>query len=242
MDIGLAGFDPDENVTIWDKLYSVVDPLRNLHILKKEILYKPFNKSVEKSMPATNGNIPVACMGKTLYFNNHGHIGDVLHDVFINEIYSRLNVNGRQVIDIGATVGDTAIYFCVRGARSVHAYECDKRYYSELLKNVALNGLEKEITPHNTAVASLNGMRIEDGAVLKMDCEGCEYPVILGARAGVLERFSEIMMEYHYGYLNLRKRLGDAGFKVTVTRPQRSGVKGGMAGLLYATRNENRLQ
>ena len=51
--------------------------------------------------------------------------------------------------------------------------------------------------------------------VLKMDCEGCEYPIILNANNEVLRKFSQIMVECHYGYKNIQEKLEDAGFKVS---------------------------
>jgi len=54
-------------------------------------------------------------------------------------------------------------------------------------------------------------------AILKMDCEGCEYDII-SASDDVLRRFSHIYLEYHYGYENLKERLEKCGFNVSVTR------------------------
>jgi len=56
-------------------------------------------------------------------------------------------------------------------------------------------------------------------AVLKMDCEGCEYGSILHEDDGVLKVFKEMVVEYHYGYRNLVNRLRRAGFKVRYTKP-----------------------
>jgi Methyltransferase FkbM domain len=36
--------------------------------------------------------------------------------------------------------------------------------------------------------------------VLKMDCEGAEYEIILSATVDTLLRFSHLLIEYHYGY------------------------------------------
>ena len=47
-----------------------------------------------------------------------------------------------------------------------------------------------------------------------MDCEGCEYPIILNANNEVLQKFNQIMVECHYGYKNIERKLKDAGFKV----------------------------
>ena len=56
-------------------------------------------------------------------------------------------------------------------------------------------------------------------AVLKMDCEGCEYDAILNASDKTLRRFPLVQIEYHYGYKNLEGRLKRAGFVVNTTRP-----------------------
>ena len=58
---------------------------------------------------------------------------------------------------------------------------------------------------------------IKDG-VLKMDCEGCEYPIILNANNDVLKRFNQIMIECHYGYKNIERKLKYAGFKVSYSK------------------------
>ncbi|MEM0342518.1 MAG: hypothetical protein QW387_07290, partial [Desulfurococcus sp.] len=42
-------------------------------------------------------------------------------EIFERGVYSNLNVENRDVVDVGAFVGDTAIYFASRGARRVIA-------------------------------------------------------------------------------------------------------------------------
>ena len=59
-------------------------------------------------------------------------------------------------------------------------------------------------------------------AAMKIDCEGCEYPLLLNASNDALQAFDQIILEYHYGYKNLEKRLKEAGFKVNHTRPKYS--------------------
>ncbi len=59
------------------------------------------------------------------------------------------------------------------------------------------------------------------GAVLKMDCEGCEYEAILKAYSGDLAVFGQVVIEYHNGYESLRKKLESAGFETTI-KPIRS--------------------
>ena len=59
-------------------------------------------------------------------------------------------------------------------------------------------------------------------AALKVDCEGCEYALILNASDKTLHAFDQIIMEYHYGYKNLVNRLRQAGFKVRYSLPKYS--------------------
>jgi hypothetical protein len=44
-------------------------------------------------------------------------------DEFGDEIYDFCDVNGRYVVDVGANVGASAIYFATRGAKKVLAFE-----------------------------------------------------------------------------------------------------------------------
>ncbi|PYB68471.1 hypothetical protein DMB44_03785 [Thermoplasma sp. Kam2015] len=57
-------------------------------------------------------------------------------------------------------------------------------------------------------------------AVLKMDCEGCEYN-LLKENNEILRKFKQIQIEYHYGYVELRKKLMNAGFDVRYTQPHK---------------------
>lgn len=53
-----------------------------------------------------------------------------------------------------------------------------------------------------------------------MDCEGCEYEVILSSPVDSLKRFSHILIEYHHGYKDLRDKLVSCGFKVSISKPR----------------------
>jgi len=64
----------------------------------------------------------------------------------------------------------------------------------------------------------LNKYEIEN-AVLKMDCEGCEYN-LLEEDCEVLRRFNLIQIEYHYGYEKLKEKLEKCGFNVKYTEPE----------------------
>lgn len=78
-------------------------------------------------------------------------------------------------------------------------------------------------------------------AVLKVNCEGCEYALILAATREDLRVFSEIVLEYHYGGSKIRKKLESCGFSVSSSENQlqfnrRFTDPGLEVGLLCATR------
>lgn len=60
--------------------------------------------------------------------------------------------------------------------------------------------------------------------ILKMDCEGCEYDVILNTSDSILNKFSEIFIEYHDGNESIKNKLTEAGFKIVDS--QTSDTKG----------------
>src|SRR5579859_3164508 len=68
-----------------------------------------------------------------------------VHERFVQREYDVLDVQGAVVIDIGAYVGDSAIFFARAGARRVYGYEPFATTYAAAVRNVVLNGLEDVI-------------------------------------------------------------------------------------------------
>jgi FkbM family methyltransferase len=147
--------------------------------------------------------------------------------------YADINVKNKVVIDVGAFVGDSAIFFALNGAKMVIAIEPHPQAFLELCDNIKLNSLEKTIIPINAGLSSkpclidpgnigievayttyfeckdregtvpvitlkelARDFHIDDSAILKMDCEGCEYDIILKDYEHV-RIFEEIIFEYH---------------------------------------------
>ena len=193
--------------------------------------------------------------GKVLRFQADSLVksSGMLVEQFVEEQYKWLDVKGKQVLDVGANIGDSAIYFAMNGALHVYSFEPYPYTYRLAKRNVELNGLEEQVTllnmgcgkegtitvnpelksePSSTLVPSEIGdtVRIvslrrivEDyglsDAIAKVDGEGCEYELILGASDRELQAFTRMMIEYHHGYADLVDRLWKAGFHVTHSRP-----------------------
>jgi FkbM family methyltransferase len=206
--------------------------------------------------------------------------GDLL-GVFFNKIYDFLPVDGKTVIDIGANIGDSCIYFALRRASKIVAIEPFPRSYKSAEKNIEVNGFTNKITlqlagcngsrgeinvdpfyeskGHSPLIDFKQGIKIplltlrdiliqnnvlRGDAVLKMDCEGCEYDTILSSSGDTLGFFSHIQLEYHRGYKNLKEKLEKCGFRVSVTKPllekssTSEGKKKVYTGYLYAIKEQ----
>jgi hypothetical protein len=158
------------------------------------------------------------------------------YETFFHHDYDMLPVEGRTVVDLGASIGDTPLYFSLRGARRVIAYEMDPVRYATFAANVERNR-PNVVIPCLGAVTELASVvrqyHIDDG-VLKMDIEGDEERVLDSTPAEDLRRFSHIAMEYHRGPERCRAVLRGLGYDVRTTRPHH--VNGTYQGFLYAVR------
>jgi FkbM family methyltransferase len=195
---------------------------------------------------------------------------------FFRDQYRKLGVEGSPVLDIGANIGDTPIYFALGGAKRVYAPEPYPYSYKLASRNIRLNGLSEKVEIINEACGGRNGsvrvdpnfknqpslplmssskgkrIRMEslesltrryglNDAVLKVDCEGYEYEIILKSPRDTLRKFARMMVEYHYGYRNIEEKLKTAGFAVRHTKPiftsnallSRYGM---LRGIIYAER------
>jgi FkbM family methyltransferase len=181
------------------------------------------------------------------------HNGEIV-GIFFYEDYQFLINKSKEIIDIGANIADSAIYFALEGADSVIAIEPYLKNYEIAIMNVQMNNLESRIKLLHAACGSkdrkilidskyegvfkpsvessdcieidclslkkiINLYGLESPA-LKIDCEGCEYELILDSDPDTIQKFSAIQIEYHYGCDQLKKRLHSLGFKVWSTNPR----------------------
>jgi hypothetical protein len=76
--------------------------------------------------------------------------------------------------------------------------------------------------------------------ILKLDCEGCEYDIIMNAEDSLLRSFENILVEYHYGHRSITDKLQRSGFKVKrisgptyvprVNKPTKAGARFSLIG------------
>jgi len=141
-----------------------------------------------------------------------------LYEQFYEEQYKWLNVNGKTVIDIGGGTGDTAIYFILNGAKEVYAFEPDGKRYDAAIKNHKENmvknvhHIKKEITSLDEIKYYWRGRKRDK--LLKCDCEGAEHYILKNSSPNSIRSFSQIMLEFHNGYIDLKRILEEQGFDV----------------------------
>ncbi|WP_016731931.1 FkbM family methyltransferase [Saccharolobus islandicus] len=97
--------------------------------------------------------------------------------------YNWLNVSGKDVLDVGANIGDSAIWFALNGAKKVIAIEPYPFPYEIMLKNIRANNLDNIILAINCGIGKENTkIKVTKeatfrGSNLKASKEGVEIPV-----------------------------------------------------------------
>jgi len=78
-----------------------------------------------------------------------------LQEIFLDNAYE-YDVAGKNVIDIGMNIGDSAIYFAKKGAKRVIGLEPDKESFDLALKNIEDSKVADIVTPLNKAITVKN--------------------------------------------------------------------------------------
>lgn len=79
--------------------------------------------------------------------------------------YDKLDIANKTVLDIGANLGDTSIYFTLRGASKVIALEPVPKFYQLALKNIRNNCRDAKITLLNQAAGRPRNAEIETSPI-----------------------------------------------------------------------------
>jgi FkbM family methyltransferase len=120
---------------------------------------------------------------------------------------ARLNITANRINNIvllKAAIGSEDDMICSDlGSPNIYRIFSPSQKCLEWIRVYSLETLLKEIG-------------VSDGAVLKMDCEGCEYQVLGSASRDVLRTFDQMLIEYHKGYKPIAKILERVGFKISV--------------------------
>ena len=90
--------------------------------------------------------------------------GDVF-GVFINEDYKQLDFENEIVIDIGANIGDSAIYFALNGAKKVIALEPTPYSYDFAVKNINFNKWDEKVTILNAGYGTDGEIKVDEDKI-----------------------------------------------------------------------------
>ncbi|MGB5080849.1 MAG: FkbM family methyltransferase [Burkholderiales bacterium] len=177
--------------------------------------------------------------------------GDFLREIFREDVYRMKSreMTGKTVVDIGAYFGDSTIPMAKRGA-TVYAFEPSSTAGALLRRNIGANEMRGEVHFFNVGLSTRTHEETVAGErlnfvdaipfimdkippsvdLLKMDCEGCEYPLFEDER--FLDHLSpaEIVMEYHQGEARLVEILENRAYTVEAV------ACGDKVGYLYAKR------
>jgi len=81
---------------------------------------------------------------------------------FVYHDYDFLDVTNRTVVDVGANIADTAIYFALRGAKRVIAFEPFPKIFEIAERNVKANGLEDKVILVNAGCGYDGEVRVKE--------------------------------------------------------------------------------
>jgi Methyltransferase FkbM domain len=163
--------------------------------------------------------------------------GDFLREIFREDVYRMKgrSLEGKVAVDLGAFFGDSSIPMAKMGA-TVYAFEPSASRCELLRRNLAANGVGAAVHCFNAGLSTrayketANGedLIFVDGVpfviahvppsidLLKMDCEGCEYPMFEDQRFLDHLAPAEIVMEYHQGAEPLVEILKRRGYALEV--------------------------
>jgi FkbM family methyltransferase len=85
------------------------------------------------------------------------HGVEQLNLVYTRDWYGECDVHDGYVIDVGAFIGETAVYFVSKGARKVLAFEAAPPLFRLAKQNIVLNHVENVVQIKNAAVSDRNG-------------------------------------------------------------------------------------
>ena len=151
-----------------------------------------------------------------------GYIFEAIAGTLLSNTY-RFTGSPSVVVDIGASIGDFALLASRAKGTRVYSLEKDPGYCNYLRKNMALNRRHSVRIFQGEADSRTLGSIIARGEesidFLKVDCEGCEYDLLLHCEPMILTKVRRIAMEIHerppYSKADLIEHLKSSGFQVS---------------------------
>lgn len=146
-------------------------------------------------MAAIGGNVWKERLFFAKYEKIHNELKPMCQSVEFHEYLRYYTYNrwkGKTVIDIGADIGSSAIFFIMEGAQKVYLLENDMKcrdIYAQLRQREPYKRLLKDT--ELIEEAQLPSIKAD---ILKMDCEGCESYLLNEA---FLSRFKEWVIGLH---------------------------------------------
>ncbi|MFA6005956.1 MAG: FkbM family methyltransferase [Patescibacteria group bacterium] len=133
-----------------------------------------------------------------------------LKEVAIDKCYEQYRGIGKNwiIVDMGAGFGDFSIMNSFKSKKIVSC-EINPQTVQRLRNNIAINRAPNiEIAPVGAHKLQelFQTYKINSCDLLKIDCEGCEYPLLFTASSDVLKKVRTIVMEYHTFDESMRKQ------------------------------------
>lgn len=149
-------------------LFLLFNFRKNINIrFKNGFIFKDLNKKSWKYLVyylnAINNGIIINRIDNKIYANFNGlkirlldQINGIyqIKEIFLDESYGVLDYNNKLVYDIGGFIGTSALYFILKGAKRVNAFEVNRESYKTLIKNILNNELSDRIIASNLGISN----------------------------------------------------------------------------------------
>lgn len=176
----------------WDTMKIAIPPGLVLDLMRLNELHL-FKANDESFHDLSNGILRFQYHGTELrlkVIEGNTLNGDL--GIFLNEDYSFLKPSGKTIVDIGANISDSAIYFAMNGAKKVIAFEPYPYAYKMGLENISMNGMESIISLFNIGygkdgIIHVNDSETDTGSDLIENISGFKVETI--SLGSIIKRF-----------------------------------------------------